>query len=138
MKHPSDFSFVNKWYLVQIYLYWLKELMATSIKSYLTDRTQWVSVTPKKQTSSDVCLLSGVQQGSVLGTKNGRIHTKPVGEIIKRHNIKYNYYADDTKVYITWKPRDKLDDISSSIEACITDISTWMNSDMLKLNTDKR
>jgi len=36
-----------------------------------------------------------------------------------------------------WKPCDKWDDISSSIEACIADISTWMNSHMLKLNKDK-
>jgi len=38
---------------------------------------------------------------------------------------------------MTLKPYDKLDDISSSIEACIEDISIWMNSNMLKLNKDK-
>ena len=90
------------------------------------------------KTSSDVGPLFGVPQGSVLGTKNYRMYTKPVGEIIKRHNIKYRCYADDTQVQMTLKASDKRDDISSSIEACITDISTWMNSDMLKLNTDKR
>jgi len=40
-------------------------------------------------------------------------------------------------VYLTFKPCDKWDDISSSIEACIADINTWMNSNMLKLNKDK-
>ena len=34
---------------------------------------------------------------------------------------------------MTLKPYDKWYDISSSTEACITDISTWMNSIMLKL-----
>ena len=58
-------------------------------------------------------------------------------EIIKRYNIKYHCYANDTQVYMTLKPCDKWDDISSSIEACIADISTWMNSNMLKLNKDK-
>ena len=66
------------------------------------------------------------------------MYTKPVGEFIKRYNIKYHCYADDTKVYMTLTPCDKWDDISSSIEACIADISNWMNSNMLKLNKDKR
>ena len=89
------------------------------------------------KTSPDVGLLFGVPQGSVLGPKNYCMYTKPVGEIIKRYNIKYHCYADDTQVYMTLKPCDKWDDISSSIEACIADISTWMNSNMLKFNKDK-
>ena len=39
-------------------------------------------------------------------------------------------------MYTTLKPYDKWDDISSSIEACIADISVWMNSNMLKFNKD--
>ena len=113
----------------------IKEKALTWVKSYLADRTQCVSVANK--TSPDVGLLFGVPQGSVLGPKNYCMYTKPVGEIIKRYNIKYHCYADDTQVYMTLKPCDKWDDISSSIEACIADISTWMNSNMLKLNKDK-
>jgi len=59
---------------------------------------------------------------------------KPVGEIIKRQDIKYHCYVDDTQVYMILKPCDKWDDISSSVEACIAGISVWMNSNMLKLN----
>ena len=84
-----------------------------------------------------VGLLFGVTQGSVLGPKNYCMYTKPVGETIKRYNIKYHCYADNTQVYMTLKSCDKWDYISSSIEACIADISTWMNSKMLKLNKDK-
>ena len=40
-------------------------------------------------------------------------------------------------MYMTLRPRDKWDDISSSIEAYITDIIIWMNSNILKLNKDK-
>jgi len=85
-------------------------------------RTQCVSVANK--TSPDVGRLFGVPQGSVLGPHNYYMYTKPVDEIIKRYNIKYHCYADDTQVYMNWKPCDKWDDISSSIEACIVDIST--------------
>ena len=32
---------------------------------------------------------------------------------------------------------DKWDDMSSSIEACIADVSIWMNNNMIKFNKDK-
>jgi len=65
------------------------------------------------------------------------MYIKLVSEIIKRYNIKYHCYADDTGVYMSLKSCDKWDDISSSTEACIEDISTRMNSNMLKLNEIK-
>jgi len=87
------------------------------------------------KTSLDVDLLFGVPQRSVFGPNNNYfMYSKPVGEIIKRYNIKYHCYADDTQMYLTLKLCDKWDDISSSIETCIADISTWMNSNMLNLN----
>jgi len=86
------------------------------------------------KTSQYLCLLFGVAQRSVLGPKNYCMYTKTVGEIIKPYNIKYQCYADDTQVYMTLKTCDKWDDISSSIEACIADISTLIKSNMLKVN----
>ena len=53
--------------------------------------------------SPDVGNLCGVPQGSVLGPKNYCMYNKPVGEIIKRYNIKYHCYADDIQVYMTLK-----------------------------------
>ena len=50
------------------------------------------------------------------------MYTKLVGDIIKGYNIKYRCYVDDTQVYLTLKPCDKWDDISTSIKACIADI----------------
>ena len=65
------------------------------------------------------------------------MYTQPVGEIIKRHIIKYHCHADDTQLYITLKPCDKWDDISSSIKDCIQDINILANSNMLKLNRNR-
>jgi len=89
----------------------IKEKALTWVKSYLADRTHCVPVTDK--ISPDVDLHFGVSQGSVLGPKNYCMYTKPVGEIITRHNIKYHCYANHTRVYTILKPYDKWDDISS-------------------------
>jgi len=62
--------------------------------------------------------------------------TKPVGEIIKRHNIKYHCYTDDTQVYLTLDSSDTSDGILSSIGAFIDDVSIWMSSNKLKSNKD--
>ena len=112
----------------------IKGKALTWIKSYLADRTQCVSVANK--TSPDLSLF-GVPQGSVLWPKNYCMYTKSVGEIIKRYNIKYHCYANDTQVYMNLKLCDKWGYISSSIEAYIADISSCTNSNMLKLNKDK-
>ena len=49
------------------------------------------------------------------------MHTKPVAEINKWHNIKLHCYAYDTKVCMTLKTFDKWDAISFSIEVYIED-----------------
>jgi len=74
----------------------IKEKALTWVKSYVADRTQYISVANKK--SPDVGLLFGVPPGSVLGPTNCCMYTKPVGEIIKRYNIKYHCYTDDIQV----------------------------------------
>jgi len=57
-------------------------------------RQKRVSVANK--TSPDVGFQFGIPQGSILGLKNYCMYTKLVREIIKRHNIKYYYDANDT------------------------------------------
>jgi hypothetical protein len=65
------------------------------------------------------------------------MYTKPVGEIVKRYNLSYHCYADDTQLYVTIKPTDSWYDIGPIMEACVSDISTWMGNNMLKLNHNK-
>ena len=73
--------------------------------------------------SPNVGLHFAVPQGSVLRPKNYCMYIKPADEIIKWYWIKYNCYDNDMQVYMTLKPYDKRDNISSSIETCIADIS---------------
>ena len=64
---------------------------------------------------------------SVLGPK-----TSLLGEIIRQRGFKYHRYADDNQVYITLKRRYNIDETVHGIEDCLTDISTWVESNHLK------
>ena len=72
------------------------------MRSYISGKTQCVSVGPT--TSFNARLCCGVPQGSVLGPKVYYIYTKPVGDIVKTHNLRYHCYADDTQIYLSIKP----------------------------------
>jgi hypothetical protein len=43
---------------------------------------------------------------------------------------------DDTQLYLVFEPLENWIDISKRLEDCLTDISSWMCSNMLKLNED--
>ena len=65
------------------------------------------------------------------------MYTKPLGNLIRRHNMQYHGYADDTQGYITIKPNVDWRTTSSTIEACVEDVGAWMSGNMLKLNHSK-
>ena len=58
-----------------------------------------------------------------------------VGEVIRRHNMKFHLYADDSQVYFSFDSDSSV--IVPRIEACLHDIATWMSLNKLKLNGDK-
>ena len=72
--------------------------------SYLKDRVQSVQI--GSTFSREQNLLFGVPQGSVLGPVLFTIYTTPLGKIIQRHGLTYHLYADDTQLYIAFKPSD--------------------------------
>ena len=51
--------------------------------------------------------------------------------------MSYHFYADDTQLYLVFEPFENWIDISKRLEDCLTAISSWMCSNMLKLNEDK-
>ena len=93
-------------------------------KSYLRDITQTVQI--GCSTSEPVTLKYGVPQGSVLGPILFTMYTTPLGNIIRNHNLDVHLYADDTQLYISFKPRDSIfrQTAISQLEACIKDIKT--------------
>ena len=71
-------------------------------RSYLQDRKQFVMIDGTKSEMKE--LRYGVPQGSVLGPILYLLYTSPIGHIIKRHGLNYHLYADDTQLYLSFKP----------------------------------
>ena len=115
----------------------IKETALEWIRSYLTGRTQRVSV--GKVTSSPIVLSFGVPQGSVLGPILFTLCTSPLGSICIKHDINYHMYADDQQIYLSFKPSKAGDkeNYIKRLEMCISEIKEWMIVNKLKLNEDK-
>lgn len=105
-------------------------------RSYLTDRYQCTSI--RGQKSPWRILKWGVPQGSVLGPLLFSMYTFPLGQIIERHNLCYHLYADDTQLYISFRPTlVECEDAKSNIKTCVNELNAWMCKNKLKLNPGK-
>ena len=74
----------------------------------------------------------------MLGPVLFNIYLLPLSDIIRRHNLRHHFYADDTQLYISATPTQS--DVYSKIkqlEACSEDIKHWMTLNYLKLNDEK-
>ena len=102
--------------------------------SYLSGRFQ--SVIVDGVVSASHPLVYGMPQGSVLGLVLFTLYSQPLSDVISVHNYDYHKYADDTELSKSASP-DQFLSIQSCIQTCIDDVLLWMNSNKLKLNTDK-
>ena len=101
--------------------------------NYLSQRQQ--SILIKGVKSKTVPLSCGVPQGTVLGPIRFAIYLLPLGDIIRRHGLKFHMYADDCQLYTPFNM--STNDAISSMQVAINDIRAWYAANMLKLNDDK-
>ena len=89
--------------------------------------------------SDDFPLPHGVPQGSCLGPLLFTMYASKLFEVVKNHLPNIHAYADDTQVYLSFKPDSTAgeQDAITALQDCITDIRSWMIADRLKLNDGK-
>ena len=103
-------------------------------ESYLSDRTQ--SVVVDSLMSTPIPLVFGVPRGSVLGPVLLTLYSQPLSNVIACQRCDYHKYADDTEIADSAPPSD-FTSAQSNIKSCISDTLSWMQSNNLKLNTEK-
>ena len=96
------------------------------------------TVAVKGHQSESTPLRYGVPQGSVLCPKKYCSYTRPLGNILRKYNIGFHMYADDTQLYVPINANDG--DVQCAIdtlENCVCEDRKWMQIICLKLNDEK-
>ncbi len=122
----------------QILLSTLSSLDITGIplcwfESYLTSRS--FRVAWGGEVSKAHQLVTGVHQGLVHGPLLFSTYTTSLAPIIQAHGFSYHFYADDTQLYLSFRPDDPT--VAARISGCLADISAWINEHHLHLNLVK-
>ena len=107
------------------------------IVSYLSARSQRVMINGVLSDRFD--LSFGVPQGSCLGPLLFSACASKLFQVIKNHLPNAHAYADDTQLYLSFKPDSSMGETEArgALERCIRAVRAWLVVDKLKLNEDK-
>ena len=102
--------------------------------SFLSGRKQRILVGDK--TSDDFNLNCGVPQGSCMGPILFTLYVSRLFNIISQHLPSVHGYADDTQIYLFFRPCSIHSEINavSAIEMCIADVRSWFIANRLMIN----
>lgn len=106
-------------------------------KSYLGNRS--FSVKVKDVSSTFLCLLFGVPQGSLLGPILFILYIKHLQMIAAKYGLNIKLYADDSQLYISFHPMRpcQFHDVTERVNMCLAEIKVWMVKNFMKLNETK-
>ncbi len=102
-------------------------------RSYLEGRGYYVSIGEHK--SKWTSMTCGVPQGSILAPLLFSLYMLPLSQIMRKNQIAYHSYADDTQIYLDLSPNDYSP--IDSLCQCIDEINSWMCQNFLQLNKEK-
>ncbi len=102
-------------------------------RSYLERRGYYVSLGEHK--SKWTSMTCGVPQGSILAPLLFSLYMLPLSQIMRKNQIAYHSYADDTQIYLALSPNDYSP--IDSLYQCIDEINSWMCQNFLQLNKEK-
>ena len=105
----------------------LRDTVHNWFRSYLSQRQQTVLINGVK--SKMVHLSCGVPQGSVPGPIHFTIYLLPLGDIIRKHGLKFHMYADDCQLYTSFSM--STNEAVSNMQMAIDDIRAWYAANML-------
>ncbi len=80
-------------------------------------------------------MTCGVPQGSILAPLLFILYMLPLSQIMRKNQIAYHSYADDTQIYLALSPNDYSP--IDSLCQCIDEINSWMCQNFLQLNKEK-
>lgn len=107
------------------------------LESYLSNRKQRIVI--KDSVSDNFDLNCGVPQGSCLGPILFLLYASRLFQVIAKHLPAAHGYADDTQLYLSFKPDSLLsgEKAVQDMENCISDVRSWMFSNELMINDTK-
>ena len=102
-------------------LYGISGTALSWFESYLTGRTQTVTVHDRRSRPADVSF--GVLHGSVLGPIIFILYSAPLSSLIETHTVSNQSFAEDTQLLHSCHP-DQIHATVLTMQTCISDVKT--------------